>query len=236
MGAETAGGLSNIFSESWRLLVHNPAIVLPGILIGFAKSLLEVAISPGLEGGTAQHVATIVLGYVIQLVATIASIAFTTGMAAAAWERGTGTFGDGWSALTRDGGRVAVAFLGVLLLGGIAGILIAYTYGLSAIAFGFFCLYVMASAVVGERNGLAAIRESWTIAYERVVQTLGIAFGLFVIFLAVGIAAEAVALVQGVGALPAAILATLLIGATLAYASLVIVGEYLVYRRAEQLA
>jgi hypothetical protein len=233
MGAESAGSLSNVFSESWRLLVRNPIIVVPGVVIGFAKSLLELAIAPGLDGGSARHIATIVLGYVIQLLATVASIACTTGIAAAAWERGAGTLGDGWNAFAREGGRVAVAFLGVLLIGIVAGILTPFTYGLSAIAFGFFCLYVMASAVVGERNGLAAIRESWTIAYERVVPTLGMAFGLFLVFLAVGIAAEALSLAPGVGELPAAILATLLIGAALAYASLVIVGEYLVYRRVD---
>lgn len=230
MGVD-AGGLSRIFGESWRLLVHNPVIVVPGIVIGLVAALLEAAVAPDPGASPAAKIVDTVLADIIQLLAAVASVAFTTGMAAAAWQTGRAAFADGWAAFTRDGGQVLVALVGLLMIGTGAAFLVPFTWGLSGAAFGFFCLYVMPAAIVRERQGFAAIRESWEIAYDRVLPTLGIVFGLFAVFLAVGVIVAFLTLAPGVGPLPASIVGSLLAGAAIAYATLVIVGEYIASRR-----
>jgi hypothetical protein len=221
-----ARSLATIFGESWRLFVRNPLIVAPGIVIALFARVLQVIVLPGPDATSGEKIVGTVLVDVIQLLATVASIAFTTGMAAAAWESGHCTLSDGWRAFARDGGQVFVALVGLLLIATGAAFLFPFTFGLSAVAFGFFCLYVMPAAIVGERQGFAAIRESWQLAYDRVLPTLGIVLGLFLIFAAIGIIAAFLAIAPGLGPIPAAIAGALLGGAAIAFGTLVIVGEY----------
>ncbi len=231
MESDAAGGLSRIFSDSWRLLVHNPVLAVPGVVFAFLETLLQWLVFPPPGATPLQQVVGIILGDIVQLLFTIAALAFTTGIAAAVWQRGKGTLADSWRPFAREDGQVLVALAALLLIGAGAAFLVPFTLGLSAIAFGFFCLYVMPAAVVGEQRGFAAIRESWALAYDRVLPTLGIVLGLFVVFLAAGIAVAFFALAPSVRPYPAAIAGALLAGVTIAYATLVIVGEYLASRR-----
>ena len=231
MESDATGGLSRIFSESWRFLVHNPVLAVPGVVIAFLKTVVQWLVVPAPGATPGEQVVGVVLGDIVQLLFTIAALAFTTGIAAAVWQRGKGTLADGWSPFMREDGQVFVALVGLLLIGAGAAFLVPFTLGLSAIAFGFFCLYVLPAAVVGERRGFAAIRESWGIAYDRVLPTLGIVIGLFVIFLVAGIIVEIFRLAPAIGPFPGAVAGALLAGVTIAYASLVIMGEYLASRR-----
>ncbi len=231
MESDAGGGLSRIFAESWRLLVHNPVLAVPGVILALCKTSLQWAVFPPPGATPLAQVVGIILGDVIQLLFTIAALAFTTGIAVAVWQCGKGRLADGWRPFARQGGQVFVALAALLLIGAVAAVLVPFTLGLSAIAFGFFCLYVMPAAVAGERRGFAAVRESWEIAYDRVLPTLGIVLGLFVIFLAAGIAVAFFTLAPAIGPFPPAIVDALIAGATIAFATLVIVGEYVAARR-----
>ena len=222
----SARSLTQIVGESWRLFVRNPLIVAPGIVISLFARIFQVLLLPGPDATPGEKIVGTVLVDVVQLLGSVASIALTTGMAAAAWESGHCTLSDGWRAFARDGGQVFVALVGLLLIATGAAVLFPFTFGLSAIAFGFFCLYVMPAAIVRERQGFAAIRESWRIAYDRVLPTLGIVLGLFLIFVALGVLAAFLAIIPGVGPLPASLAGSLLGGAAIAFGTLVIVGEY----------
>jgi hypothetical protein len=221
-----ARSLVAIFGESWRLFVRNPLIVAPAIVIALFARIFQAMVLPGPDATPAEKILGTILIDVIQLLASVASIAFTTGMAAAAWKSGHCTLSDGWRAFARDGGQVLVALVGLLLIATGAAFLFPFTFGLSALAFGFFCLYVMPAAIVGERQGFAAIRESWQLAYDRVLPTLGIVLGLFFAFAAIGVLAAFLAITPGLGPIPAAIAGALLGALAIAFGTLVIVGEY----------
>jgi len=227
MSANVAGGLLHIFGESWRLLARNPLIALPPVLIAFGRTYLEQVLTPGPDASAAQHLAGIVVQDVVQLVATVLSIAFVTGMAAAAWARGRCSLADGWNAFRRDGYQVLIALLLLSALGSCAAFLAPFTFGLTIVAFGFFCLYVMPSAIVRERDGFHAIGESFELAYENFVSTFVLVLGLFLIVLGVGILAAIVSAVAAIGPIVSEIVAALLVGAVLAYATLVITGKYI---------
>ncbi|HMD02436.1 MAG TPA: hypothetical protein VKG44_05665, partial [Candidatus Baltobacteraceae bacterium] len=82
-----------------------------------------------------------------------------------------------------------------------------------------------------DRRGFSAIRESWNLAYDHILPTLGIALGLFLVLLLVGVIAALLAYSPQIGPFAASIAEALLAGAATAYATLVIVGEYLVATR-----
>jgi hypothetical protein len=221
-----ARSLAQIARESRRLFVRNPVIVTPSIVIALFARVLQVTVLPAADATPGEKIVGTVAVDVIQLLAMVASIAFTTGMAAVAWESGHCTLTDGWRAFRRDGGQVLVALVGLLVIATGAAFLFPFTFGLSALAFGFFCLYVMPAAIVRDREGLAAIRESWQIAYDHVLPTLGIVLGLFVTFAAIGVLAAFLAIAPGVGPLPASLAGALLGAVAIAFGTLVIVGEY----------
>jgi hypothetical protein len=213
---------ATIFARSWGLLLGNLAIVVPGLVAGSLAALVEFALEPTPAAALDAGLATRLVEDLAQIVASILSIAYTTGMAQAAWETGRARFSDGARAFRRDGGHVFVAMLVLFALGLVAALLAPFTLGLSLAVYLFFCIYTMAAAVVGERPGLAAVRESVEIAFRRPVPTLLTVVGVLVIAFAMGAVASLLAAAPLIGPLVAA----LVVQTVIAYVALVIVGEY----------
>jgi hypothetical protein len=229
--------VESIFVRSWTLLSSNWIIVVPGVVIGLVVGVLKYMLRPPVyvfsAGDTTivQHQGTgILAGLVIALIGLIGSIltiAYTTGMAGAAWARGVATLEDGAAALRADFSNIVVAIVGLIVLGAVAGILVIPTLGLAIAAYYLFTLYTMPAAIIGARPGIEAIKESFQITIARFVPTLIIAVLLFVVSLVVGI----IAAIFGTLPLVGPIVAGIIQGAVVAYATLVIVGEYLVLRQ-----
>jgi hypothetical protein len=158
----------------------------------------------------------------VQLIASILSIAYTTGMADAAWRDGRARFSDGARAFRRDAGHVLVAMLLLLAIGFVAAVAAPYTLGLSLFVYMFFCIYTMAAAVAGERPGVLALRESIDIAFARPLTTLLVVAGIVAIAFAMGLLAEVLGRTPLVGPLVSGVVVQIVI----AYATLVVVGEY----------
>ena len=220
------GETRSVFARAWRLFAGNLSIVIPGIAFGAVAALVEQLIATAAPAPEAGGDLTWILLDVTQIVAAILTISYTTGMADAAWRTGRAKITDGRQAFRREGGHVFVAMLALLVLGAGATVLAPYAFELPIVAYVFFCSYTMASAVVGERPGVLAVRESVHIAFSRPVPTLVMVAGVFGVTLGLG----AVALGSASLPLLGPLVSDLVVQGVIAYAVLVIVGEYRLLR------
>ncbi len=211
-----------VFARSWELLAKNFGVVVPGLAAGVFTAIAQYALVPWPVAPLATSALSRLLLDVVQIVAAIVSISYTTGMADAAWETGHATLADGARAFSRDGRHVLVAMLALIVLGVAAASLVPYTLALSLVAYAFLCIYTMASAVVGERPGVGAVIESAEIAFARPLPTLLLVLGIAAVAVATGIVGSLFVVVPLVGPL----LAAIILEASLAYVVLVVVGEY----------
>ena len=222
--------VGSVFARSWQLLTTNWILLVPGLIIGLLSGLLVAFLTPSTDAQTVPGIlgrlALTIVASIIGLLAQIATTAYTTGMAGSAWRRGTTTLGDGREAFARDGWNVFVSMLGLGVVGVVALLLSPFTIFLSVLAYYLLSLYTMAAAVVGERPGLRALQESFSIAISRFFPTLLIAVLLGVVYVLVGVFASLIAFAPFVGPLTSAII----IQCVTAFATLVIVGEYLELR------
>lgn len=229
---------AGIFARARVLLLRNWTIVLPAIVIGFVTNFTlqvltgasEMSLSDFNGSGPVMFEAyfTSIVAFAIQIFGSVLTIALTTGMAAAAWGRGTATLGDGFSAFTKHPWSATGAILLMMLLGFAAGALIIPTFFISVIAYAIFFIYTMAAVLVGEKPPVEAIVESCTIAAANLRTTVLVVLLIFVVALA------AYVLGRFAGAIPLAgpFLEAVLTYAVVAYGTLVVVGEYLQLRRA----
>jgi hypothetical protein len=215
-----SGSARGVFAGSLRLLFRNPAIVVPGLVIGAVAALVSAVLQPAQPLDS--NIFSRLLQGLVQLVASILSIAYTTGMADAAWRDGRAQFSDGARAFRRDAGHVFVAMLALLAIGFVAAVAAPYTIGLSLLVYMFFCIYTMAAAVIGERAGFFAVRESVQIAFARPATTLLVVAGIVAIAFAMGLFAEFLERTPLAGPLVSGVV----VQAVIAYATLVVVGEY----------
>ncbi len=230
--------VENVFARSWELLTKNWVIIVPGVVVGIVVGLVTGLFGPdsyvdsgdpfsalaqfGSRFASSAIIATIgIAGYIV-------TQCYTAGMAGAAWLRGTTTLADGATALRVDAGNVFIAAIGLFVVGIIASILVIPTLGLSFLAYYVFFIYTIASAVVGNHRGLDALNESFRIARSRFMPTLIIAVLLVVIRVFGGFVAGSFAWALLVGPVIAAIINQVVV----AYATLVVVGEYLNLRGA----
>ena len=232
-----SGSVENVFARAWDLLTKNWVIVVPGVVVGLIVGVVIGILvppqpygDPTTTGGTlARAAAGAVSGAiaaVVGLIGFIVTQCYTAGMAGAAWRTGTATLRDGSAAVNEDAGNVFVAAIGIALLAILAAILIPFTLFLSIFAFYLLTLYTIPAAVVGNRRGFAAIRESFTLARARFGPTLIIAIVLAVLNFIAGLIGLAFAFVPILGTVISAVIDQIAV----AYATLVIVGEYLVLR------
>lgn len=227
--------MSEVFRGAWLLLRRNPIIIVPSI----AVAIVSAAVDRGLSASGAaswdffanldaqgtgafwMFLGTIVeLG--IHILGALIAIAFTVGMAGAAWENGRATLGDGLAALRRDGFQALLA-LGVLFLVGLAAAaLVVPTFGISVLLYMIFLLYTMPGVIVGDRSATEATIESIQLAARNFGITLAVVVLIIVLAIAGGIAGDAVGRVPLLGA----IIGWVVMESVVAYATLVVVGEY----------
>ena len=230
--------VENVFARSWDLLTKNWVIIVPGIAVGIVVGIITGLLSPDAStdasdpfGAFAQLGAHIASGAIVATIAIagyIVTQCYTAGMAGAAWLRGTATLEDGAIALRVDAGNVFVAAIGLFVVGVVAAILVVPTLGLSFLAYYVFFIYTIAAAVVGNHRGLDALNESFRIARSRFLPTLIIAVLLVVIRVCGGFIAAGFGWAPLIGPIVAAIIGQVVV----AYATLVVVGEYLNLRGA----
>jgi hypothetical protein len=231
--------VENIFARSWDLLTRNWTIIVPGIVVGLVVGIVSGVyglMQPETYGEPSGSAMTFAFGFggfvsgailfIIQIAGYIITQCYTAGMAGAAWQRGTTTLADGARALNEDAGNVLTAAV-YLFLAGIVAVLLAFpTLLLSLLAFYLFTLYTIPAAVVGNRRGMDALRESFAIARARFGTTLIIGI-LLALLLSFGrLIAHVFLFAPLLGPIIAAIISQIVV----AYAVLVVVGEYLVLR------
>lgn len=169
-----------------------------------------------------------VVAVALRILGALVAIAFTTGMAAAAWDRGTASLADGAQAFRRDGLQVFFALVMLFLIGLVASALLWPTFGLSLLAYMIFMIYTMPAVVVGGRAAQDAIVES--------VGTAASNFGvtLLLVVLIIALAVIGGLLGYGTGRIPflGEAVSWIVMEAVVAFATLVVVGEYLKLRKA----
>jgi hypothetical protein len=243
---QSARDLENTFQRSWQLLLANWIIILPplvlGLIGGAAVFVVSVTIvgSLVLTGATSaanlddvsraiSAVSTIAIGIFIAIV----QLAYVTGMAGAAWRTGRTRLSDGWAAFSHRGVQIFVAVTLLFVIGFCAAVFAPITFFVTLIAYMVFFIYTMASVILGERRPTDAIVESCQITLANFLPTLA------VVALIVGIAIAGGwvgSLVGHLSALAGGLVTAVLQQIIVAYAALVVAGEYLKLTSATQRA
>jgi hypothetical protein len=236
---QSSEDLGNTFSRAWQLLTANWILIVPGIVIavvaaivvwlltfyGLASAVGLSAVGMGGAGVMSAFLSALIIGVVLML-ATILVVAYTTGMAGAAWRTGTATLDDGAAAFREDGAQIFVAIVLLFLLGICAVALSIPTLGLALLAFYLFFLYTLPAVIVGNRRAGEAIGESARITAKNFLTTLGVVVLLAIAFIV------ATWIARFFGGLPliGMIVRQLIMQIVTVYATLVIVGEYVKLR------
>ncbi len=218
--------VESLLVRSWRLLNANWRIIVPGIVIGLAAGivigLLAIAASAGADSEPSPLAPIAgLLSSIVWVAATIVSLAYTTGMAQAAWEKGRASFQDGRRAFRENGLQLFIALVVLTLIGMIALLLTIPTLGLSLLAFVFFFLYTIPEVIVKDRPALEAVAESCRFATRNFASTLLIAIVMGALAFATLLPMTLLAVVPVVGPL----LSATLLQAVIAFFALLLVGE-----------
>ncbi len=233
---QSSQAFGNTFARAWKLLGANWILIVPGIVVGILAAILVWlltlygiasavgfgAVGLGGVGVLSAVLSALVVGAVLML-ATIVVIAYTTGMAGAAWRTGTATLADGAAAFRIEGAQVLIAVVLLFLLGIVAVALSLPTFGLALLAFYLFFLYTLPSVIVGNRTATEALAESARITARNFLTTLGIVVLLGIAFFVAGW------ITRFFGGIPflGMVIRQLIVQIVAAYATLVVVGEYL---------
>ena len=230
-----------VFARSWELLSKNWVIIIPGIIIGvvagivvgfLALSGLASGVVLGSAGAPAAGMMSAMLAGMmvaaVMTIATLISVAFTSGMAAAAWRTGTATLADGAAAFRREGASLFVAMLLLFLLGIVAFALAIPTLGLAFAAYAIFFIYVIPSVVVDDVPGMEAISGSFRLALKNFIPTLIIVVIIGGISMLAGWIGHLFSGIPFLGW----VVQYAIEQAVVAYAMLVVVGEYIKLRGA----
>ncbi len=226
----------NTFGRAWQLLTGNWILIVPGVVIGILAAIVVwllalygvasavglTAVGMGGVGVLSAFLSALIVGVVLML-ATILVIAYTTGMAGAAWRTGKATLEDGSTAFRTEGGQIFVAVVLLFLLGIAAVALSVPTLGLALLAFYLFFLYALPSVIVGNRTATEALAESARITTKNFLATLGIVIVLAIAFVLGGWIARFFGGIPLLGM----VIRQLIVQIVAAYATLVIVGEYI---------
>jgi len=229
-------GLGNTFGRSWELLTGNWIMLVPGLVIGIVAAIIVFfLVSAGLIGGAGLGAVGAtgaglgafamagMLSAIIVLVSVILTIAYTTGMAGAAWRSGRATLDDGAAAFRKDGGSILVAVVLLIVLAAVAAFLSIFTFGLAMLAFILFFLYTFASVIVGGHSGAEALGDSARVATKNFLTTLL----LLVLVCVVGFVAAWIGHFFGQIPLLGGIISMVIQQIVAVYVTLVIVGEYI---------
>ncbi|MDE2482011.1 MAG: hypothetical protein KGN02_07455 [bacterium] len=228
--------LEGTFARSWVLLRRNWIIVVPGLVLGVLGAAAQYAVSVLLAttfvvSGNGSDDALYASMAVTQIASTVIAtgfalvqLAYITGMAGACWQRGSTTLRDGWSALAHRVLPMIGAWLLLEVLAICAAFLAPVTFYVTVIIYAVFLIYTVASVIIGERGPIGAIAESSGIAFGNLGPSLGVVGLILAIAIVGAILGSFVARVSPVAA---SLVAGVLEQVIVAYASLVVVGEYL---------
>jgi hypothetical protein len=232
---QTARELENTFANAWMLMLRNPLIVaaciVTGVIAAAAEYLTDGAMSSLIISGNGSRDAleaisltTEIVLFVVTLAVSLIQMAFVTGMAGAAWRGRRAGLNDGWSALVRRFGPLAGAVALLLVIGICAAVLAPITFAVTLIVYAVFFIYSIAAVVIGERAPVAGIVESASLALANILPTAGVVAVVAIIAIAAGLLGHVVGnFNEDAGWLVAGLLQQI----TVAYATLVVVGEYL---------
>lgn len=233
---QTARDLERTFLRAWQLLAANWVLVVPGIVLAVIAATVEFACAVTLLGSlvisgngsfgaaaAARAVVTIVL-FLIAVAFALVQMAYVTGMSGAAWRHGSTTLRDGWDALAHRLLPLVPTAALLFLIGLCAAVLSTVTFGVPLAVYAIFFIYTMAAVIIGGRGPVEGIAESARIALANFWPTVGVVALIFVIAFFAGFVGNAVGhLSDFAGWLVAGVLQQVIV----AYASLVIAGEYL---------
>jgi hypothetical protein len=228
--------MKDLFGRALQLLQRNIIIIVPSLIVGIVSAVVAYVLSASgyaswqffgdlnAQGPGAfwQFFETIVaLG--LRVLGALFAIAFTTGMAGAAWRHGTTTLADGVRAFRREGFQTLVALALLFVIGLVASSLVVPTFGFSLLAYMVFMIYTMPAVVVADRPALDAIVESVRIAASNFGVTFLLVLLIIVLAVIGGLAGSALGQIPLLGEA----VSWLVMEAVVAYATLVVVGEYL---------
>lgn len=221
--------VESLLARSWRLLNANWHIIVPGIAIGLASGILIGLL--GVAGYQSERAAApfapiaALLSSIVWIAASILSIAYTTGMAQAAWQSGKASFEDGRRALRENGLQLFIALIVLTLIGTIALVFSIPTLGISLAAFLLFFLYTVPIVVVNDRTALDAVADSCRFATRNFAATLLIVVVMGALAFASLLPMTLLAVVPFIGPL----LSGALLQAVTAFFTLLVVGELLAH-------
>jgi hypothetical protein len=229
-------GLGNTFGRSWELLSSNWIMLVPGLVIGIVAAVIVFflvgaslvggaglgAVGAGGAGLGAIAMAGM-LSAIIMLIAVILTIAYTTGMAGAAWRSGRATLDDGAAAFRKDAGSILVAVVLLVILAAVAAFLSIFTVGLALIAFILFFMYTFASVIVGGHSGTEALGDSARVATKNFLTTLLLLVLICVVSFIAGLIGHWLGQIPLLGGIISMVIQQIVA----VYATLVIVGEYI---------
>ncbi|MDP9111152.1 MAG: hypothetical protein M3M96_05930 [Candidatus Eremiobacteraeota bacterium] len=237
---QTGRDFENTFARTWELLRKNWIMIVPGAVLGVAHGAVSYLVGTALSGALAVygHVGDLhfvsqavyaVVMMAVGMLFTIAQMAFVTGMAGAAWKFGRTSLADGWKSLARRSSDVFLAFVLLALIGSCAAVLAPVTFLTTIVAYAVFLIYTPSSVIIGGRGAVSAIAESCRLAVSSVVPTIAVVASIAAIALLGGLTGALIGRSSAfVGGLAAGLIEQLIV----AYASLVIAGEYLKLREA----
>jgi hypothetical protein len=235
---KAARDLENTFARAWQLMVHNWIIVIVPLLFGIAGGLLQFLFGAlfgafAITGNGSQDALYAIHDFVdvlILLVSTAVSLiqmAYVTGMAGGAWEHGRATLADGARPFARRFWPIVGAALLLFIIAICAATLAPATFYVTVIAFVVLCIYTMASVIIGGRGPVEGVIESCRLSAANLGPTAGVVALIVVIAALGGLIGQLLGAVSNLlGWVVAGILQQIIV----AYASLVIAGEYLKLR------
>jgi hypothetical protein len=220
--------LESVFSRAWELLTRNWIMIVPGIIIGIIVGVIKALLTPTIlynaDGtvviGSAMAMAGsgLLVGF-IGMLGYLITQGIASAMAAAAWQRGTTTLDDATGNINKLLPTAGILFLLII----VATIISLPTLFLSFLAYYLFTLYAFPATVISNVSGFEAVKRSFRLTLARFVPTAIIAALIFVIGLCAAFIGGALHFVPFLGPIVSAVLSQIVV----AYAMLVIVGEYL---------
>ena len=237
--------MKDVFGRAFVLLRSNWIIVVPSLAVGIVSAVAAYALAASgalswgffgdmdAQGPQAFWMfAQTIVALGLRILGTLVAIAFTTGMAGAAWETGRTSLADGLDAFRRRGAQAAAALALLFVVGLGAAALVVPTFGISVLLYMVFILYTMPAVIVGGRDAIEGIVESIRTAAHNFGLTLAVVVLIVLLAAAGGLAGDAAGRIPLLGEL----VGWLVMEAVVAYATLVVVGEYLKLSRAQDQA
>jgi len=224
-----------IFTRAWALLARNPILLVPGIALAVVGSLVDASGSALIahysltSAGPPEAIAAMQLFaalaiFVVSAAVSLVQMMAVTGMAGGAWEHGRTSLRDGWAALAHRLPAAAIAGIVLLLLGFCAAALSAATFMIPIVVYALLFIYTMAAVVIGGHPPIRSLLESCRLAMANAGTTV-VVVGLVLVLALV--AAGLGGLIGRFSPFAGWLVAGLLQQVIVAYATLVVAGEYL---------